>query len=57
MLTQQEIDEWGCNCVGPKRGEPLCPCEMQDVKIINGRYVRTVDLGPVTDDWYFDNDD
>ena len=35
-----------CNCMGPQNGEPLCPCMMKDVKIIDGRYVKTEDLGP-----------
>lgn len=36
-----------CYCIGPQNGEPVCPCRMRDVKKINGRYVKTVDLGPV----------
>lgn len=36
-----------CFCVGPQRGEPVCPCAMRTVQIINGRYVKpAVDLGP-----------
>ena len=34
-----------CNCIGPQNGEPVCPCEMKNVKIIDGRYVRVEDLG------------
>ena len=35
-----------CGCIGPQNGEPLCPCMMRSVKIIDGRYVRVQDLGP-----------
>ena len=35
-----------CFCIGPQDGEPLCPCRMTNVKIVNGRYVETIDHGP-----------
>lgn len=35
-----------CHCMGPQSGEPVCPCQMRGVQIVNGRYVRTQDLGP-----------
>lgn len=35
-----------CGCIGPQDGQPVCPCQMRHVSIINGRYVRTQDLGP-----------
>lgn len=35
-----------CNCIGPRRGEPLCPCMMRGVTIEDGRYVQKRDLGP-----------
>lgn len=35
-----------CGCIGPQNGQPLCPCAMRGVKIIDGRYVRVEDLGP-----------
>ena len=35
-----------CNCIGPQRGEPLCPCMMKGVQVIEGRWVRLEDLGP-----------
>ena len=35
-----------CGCIGPQNGEPLCPCKMRGVKIVDGRYVRVEDLGP-----------
>ena len=36
-----------CNCRGPQDGDPVCPCMMAGVQIVNGRYVKTQDLGPV----------
>ena len=36
-----------CNCIGPQNGQPLCPCQMQNVKVVDGRYVFQQDLGPV----------
>lgn len=44
-----------CHCVGPKNGQPLCPCAMRGVEIRDGHYVRVQDLGPVVDDWYFES--
>ena len=38
-----------CNCIGPQNGQPLCPCQMKSVQIIDGRYVMVRDLGPVSD--------
>jgi hypothetical protein len=36
-----------CNCIGPQRGEPKCPCMMRGVIVRNGRYIQAeVDLGP-----------
>jgi hypothetical protein len=35
-----------CGCIGPQNGQPACPCQMRNVVILNGRYVRTTDLGP-----------
>ena len=37
-----------CACTGPRNGEPLCPCRMQNVKVVNGRYVETIDHGPAS---------
>jgi len=36
-----------CNCIGPQNGAPLCPCMMRGVQVIDNRYVRIQDLGPV----------
>lgn len=47
--TQQGTVGWSCNCVGPRPGEPVCPCKMVNVIERNGRWVRKEqDLGPVT---------
>lgn len=49
----QAVPAVACGCVGPQNGDPVCPCEMRYVKIIDGRYVRVVDLGPVPIDKQF----
>lgn len=36
-----------CNCVSPKNGQPLCPCAMSGVRVIDGEYVRIEKLGKV----------
>lgn len=42
-------DSWSCNCVGPQNGEPLCPCQMRNVIVRDGRYIQKErDLGPVS---------
>ena len=35
-----------CNCIGPQNGEPLCPCRMRNVEVIDGRYIEKIDHGP-----------
>lgn len=38
-----------CACLGPQDGEPLCPCSMNRVHVVNGRYVdknTNEDFGP-----------
>lgn len=40
-------DMLACNCVGPQPGQPVCPCQMRNVQIRDGRYVIIRDLGPV----------
>ena len=35
-----------CFCIGPQNGDPVCPCRMRNVKIIDGRYKEILDLGP-----------
>lgn len=37
---------FGCNCVGPQDGQPVCPCRMRNVRVRDGRYVEETDLGP-----------
>lgn len=45
-LLNAGITPTACHCVGPQMGEPVCPCAMRSVRVANGRYVRTTDLGP-----------
>ena len=37
-----------CNCIGPRPGQPVCPCKMGSLKIVAGRYVEIIDHGPAT---------
>jgi hypothetical protein len=37
-----------CNCVGPRPGEPVCPCRMGSLTIHNGRWVQVIDHGPAS---------
>ena len=41
-----------CCCMGPRNGEPVCPCAMKHVKIVDGHYVQIISLGEVSK---FDN--
>lgn len=37
-----------CYCMGPKDGQPLCPCKMKNVIIRDGMYVISEKvIGPV----------
>lgn len=45
---------WGqgahpCGCMGPQNGEPVCPCAMKYVKVVDGHYIQITDLGKVGD--------
>ena len=52
MLSSSPADTTthACFCIGPQRGEPLCPCMMRNVKIRGGRYVQVIDHGPAPKD-------
>lgn len=42
------LDTFACNCVGPRNGEPRCPCQMRNVIERDGRWIMLEqDLGPV----------
>ena len=45
LILAQTVTQ-SCNCIGPQNGAPACPCMMRNVRVVNGRYVRTQDLGP-----------
>lgn len=49
-------DGHACGCVGPKKGQPLCPCRMRNVRNVNGRWVETIDHGPVSAEWDAERD-
>lgn len=46
-IENMDLESYSCGCIGPQNGEPLCPCQMRGVKIQNGRYVKTIDYGPI----------
>lgn len=35
-----------CFCIGPKNGQPVCPCRMRNLQVQDGRYVEVIDHGP-----------
>lgn len=37
-----------CGCMGPQNGEPVCPCAMKHVRIVDGHYIQISDLGKVS---------
>ena len=45
ILSDQEPH--ACCCMGPQDGEPVCPCAMKYVKIVDGHYIQISDLGKV----------
>lgn len=54
-ISMANVNAHACNCIGPQNGQPLCPCMMRGVEIKNGRYVKTIDYGPVST--YINSDD
>ena len=44
MTWKSDTTARPCHCVGPQNGQPFCPCEMQRVAVVDGRYVK--DMGP-----------
>lgn len=49
MTTFRDLS-FSCNCVGPQKGQPLCPCQMRGLIQRDGRWIRPEqDLGPVDD--------
>lgn len=37
--TDKSAQAIACNCVGPRPGEPLCPCQMRGVIKKDGKWV------------------
>lgn len=35
-----------CYCIGRQNGQPVCPCRMERVRIVDGRYIEVIDHGP-----------
>lgn len=46
VVSSQASEMRACHCVGPQNGDPVCPCRMPYLKIVNGRYIETIDHGP-----------
>jgi hypothetical protein len=49
-LTEKDVERWpgwlkACYCLGPQNGDPVRPCRMKYVHVVNGRFVE--DRGPV----------
>lgn len=42
-----ETNIQACHCVGPQPGYPVCPCRMRNLRKIDGRWIETIDHGPV----------
>lgn len=42
-----EVSLRACGCIGPQNGNPKCPCMMQNMRQVNGRWIETIDHGPV----------
>jgi len=49
-FTVDAMSSQACCCIGPQNGEPVCPCKMKDLRIIDGRYVQVIDYGPAQAD-------
>lgn len=40
-----------CHCIGPQGDDPVCPCRMQNVKIVEGCYVEVIKFSENEDMW------
>lgn len=48
MSLPADMSVRACNCIGPRNGQPRCPCQMSGVVERDGRWVQLErDLGPV----------
>lgn len=39
-LSKPEPYFGACGCMGPRWGQPLCPCEMKMVEEVNGKWYQ-----------------
>lgn len=39
-LSKPRPESYPCGCIGPQNGQPECPCLMQWVEIVDGKYYR-----------------
>lgn len=49
---QQAVEQWlskpapfpvACGCMGPRNGEPVCPCAMKWVEKVDGQWYQITD--------------
>lgn len=50
-------DSGPCGCMGPREGDPVCPCAMKYVKVVDGHYIQFKDLGKVGDPKFVADDE
>jgi len=46
-FTLPNTQSHSCHCIGTQNGDPVCPCHMKNLRKVNGRWVETIDHGPV----------
>lgn len=42
-LSKDRPGSSACGCMGPQRGEPLCPCAMSWVEVVDGKWYRILE--------------
>lgn len=48
MSLPADMNARACNCIGPRNGQPRCPCGMAGIVERGGRWIQLErDLGPV----------
>ncbi len=52
MNLADDTNMRACNCIGPRNGQPRCPCMMVGIVERDGRWIQLErDLGPVAPHW------
>lgn len=55
-LAPRDVSSRMCGCIGPQDGNPRCPCMMQNMRQVNGRWVEVIDHGPVHERYLTDEE-